>query len=947
MINKKLLVVCLTPFVFGMNIGFSAESTANAGEQVSQIPENAQGAANPNAQQPGNEANISQEGQNSVAEPKGDLLNSLFNTETQPQNTPESTAVNPHANISPTEAPVTSEIPVTPQPGVNPVPEQPTAPAIENAPEQRVTVPNAQTISDDDNGEAMRNLFNEEPVQSNVNAPQPEITLAPEQPAAPVIETAPEQTITVPNSQAISDDDNGEPVQNNVTAPQLEVVSVLEQPAAPAIESPVAPQVETTIATEPQSDVERAAEHIKNEAEEKIEKKGEENQPAENPELKNALNEVDAGIDETNKKVADISSQVSETNDQMSNLVLMMDARLGSIESKLNEITTPEPSISSIEAKETSAKTVLPESQKLDSKKPIITESPVDTVSETTASIKPSTEGQLQNTPELVISGTSVSVQSAEPTPKDPLADPNEAKNQTSSQEVINGKTKTIVAEVPTDQVTQPANPSKGNEDPLNTTKATQTDSELQDIATKSQNMLENPTDTTQVPPMQTAQALESTGLSPVAQKDPVTPVEAEKQQVTTVPGTSVAAQSTESIPQASVPAPEVLVNTQPVIISGNKELTPELREYINRQVEKSVNETLASAQQHQKATEAPLKVEQPTVIEDKVVDSQVSSTETKVESDPKTPSSANKTEGVEESSYVDAKPGEKTSEDVKTSESNEEKPVVKASEETPKTEGVKTTESVSSENSENPSVQIGSSDKTEVTDNSKQEAKISDQNSENFSAVVQSETQDKTSTEEKSEESSDTKSDVSEKAGTSETAEEQKITENDDSKSETATSEEMQKDGQEAQTAVANTEEPENEVDASEKAGISEEMQKDAQETRTAVANAEEPEKEIEASEVKSETAQASPSDEVPNVATKTTNTVEEPTSTEESKEVAKTEEPVSMERTPVEDKKATVKQRENLIPNNSESTQLLKNTMNQLREVRNAIESLHAPEA
>ncbi len=574
MINKKLLVVCLTPFVFGMNLGFSAETT-NAGEQVSQIPENAQEATNPNVQQPGNAV---QEGQIPDAEPdQGDLLNSLFNTEIQPQNTSETTAVNPHGNIPQTGTPQAEPIPEQPitrpigtvepqdpaienlmQPGEGPLPnndvtaqtevapiapvsEQPVAqqPAIDQnaqpietlvapqasipAPEQPAVDQNAQAISDEDNGEAMRNPGNEGSLPNNNVTAQTEVApIAPvsEQPVAqqPAIDqnaqpietlVAPQASIPAPgqpavdqNAQAISDEDNGEAMRNLFNEEPLPNNDV----TAPAA---IQPEVDTVApVTEQLSDIERAAEHIKNEAEEKIEKKGEENQPAENPELKNALNEVDAGIDETNRKVDDISTQVSETNDQMSNFVLMMDARLGSIESRLNEIKPTEQSVDSTESKKNAAIT---ESGKE-------AETPKDNSSE------------------------------AEAKPTEDLGQ---------SQEVAKDESKVIVDGSKPEELTQPANSSEVKEASLNTTSATETVlSESQDLASEkttteeqSQNTTEKtvtPTNTTQVLTTGTAQTLEGTGLS--LQKAPETSIETEKQQesVTTVPGTSVVMQPTK-----------------------------------------------------------------------------------------------------------------------------------------------------------------------------------------------------------------------------------------------------------------------------------------------------------------------------------------------------------------------------------------------------------------
>ncbi len=496
MINKKLLVVCLTPFVFGMNLGFSAETT-NAGEQVSQIPENAQEATNPNVQQPGNAV---QEGQIPDAEPdQGDLLNSLFNTEIQPQNTSETTAVNPHGNIPQTGTPQAEPIPE--QPITRPIGTvEPQDPAIEN-----LMQPGEGPLPNND-VTAQTEVAPIAPVSEQPVAQQPAIdqnaqpieTLVAPQASIP----APEQPAVDQNAQAISDEDNGEAMRNLFNEEPLPNNDV----TAPAA---IQPEVDTVApVTEQLSDIERAAEHIKNEAEEKIEKKGEENQPAENPELKNALNEVDAGIDETNRKVDDISTQVSETNDQMSNFVLMMDARLGSIESRLNEIKPTEQSVDSTESKKNAAIT---ESGKE-------AETPKDNSSE------------------------------AEAKPTEDLGQ---------SQEVAKDESKVIVDGSKPEELTQPANSSEVKEASLNTTSATETVlSESQDLASEkttteeqSQNTTEKtvtPTNTTQVLTTGTAQTLEGTGLS--LQKAPETSIETEKQQesVTTVPGTSVVMQPTK-----------------------------------------------------------------------------------------------------------------------------------------------------------------------------------------------------------------------------------------------------------------------------------------------------------------------------------------------------------------------------------------------------------------
>ena len=939
MINKKLLVVCLTPFVFGMNMGFSAESTTNAGEQVTQVPENGQNTSEP--QQPNTEAGAGSNEQIStpaVESEQGDLINSLFSKNIPPQGNSQTTTANPHENISQPVESVQNDI--TPEengdymrslfdenPAVNnesttpanPVTESQVPVATEPAPVIAQTQ-NEQTnnITPEENGDYMRSLFDENPAVNNESTTpvnpvaEPQVPVATEQGTVnPVIESTP--AITVSSDVPQGDD----------------LKSATEQPSVI------------------QSDIEKAAEHIKNEAEEKIEKKTEVVHPVVDSDLKNAvtdtankLNAVDAGIDEANKKA-------DETSEQVSNLVLMLDARLGNMENKLEKLESQKNSDqanpASIQEKNLQKDVVvLDTDNKVDTSKEIshefnksaenisssqvvMNEKDMEQVasSENISQVKNNLDLGNVNATKPVLSESSLQ-QNSMVTENSPVLD---VENSITPEE--NGEyMRMLFDENPTvsNKLTTSVNPVAEAQ--------TSVVAEQTPVVATTQDVPNNGAPVVvPVAEPQAPVAIESTpvvvattqneanngtaGVTPVTEQQVPVATESAPVIATTqdVPnnGTPVVVPVAE--PQAPVIAEQTPVISQSSIVTSvTPELTPELRAYIDRQVENSVNENLGSLQKmankDAKVDNTPLKVEQSSYEKEKIDSDKniVSANSIDKSGDLKGESQTSVKSDENTSKSEKLSKNGTTDEDLKVSKNIKEKSVVTDSETAREVDEPKTSDAVSDEDTEKQLDQSELVDKKEVQKDEVQETKNSQENVENTLNENQSEQGDVSSVNKKDEKSAEkTESNIAEDATSS-----SQVTESED---------EVKEEG----TKVLD------EKSETEKDKVSEEQ--------TPESNTEDVANDVKTSEPVSEITQKSSSDENSNEVS-TTDAKGGSDSMKENKEISKIEESDPIEASSIETQKSIA----NLENTNPETIQMFKNTMNQLKDVRKAVQNLNS---
>ena len=982
MINKKLLVVCLTPFVFGMNMGFSAESTTNAGEQLTQIPENGQNTSEP--QQPNTEAGAGSNEQSSdpdVEFKQGDLINSLFNTNIPPQGNSQTTTANPHENISQPVESVQNDI--TPEENgdymrslfdenpavnnesttpVNPVaePQVPVAtehgtlnPVVESNNEPAAPmnpVAESQATANIADGKAIKRLFDEGSAANNEAAA----------PVNPIAESQVPVTTEQGTVNPVIESNNGPTTSvNPVAEPQAPVATeqgtvnpVIESTPAITVSSDVPQGDDLKSATEQpsviQSDIEKAAEHIKNEAEEKIEKKTEVVHPVVDSDLKNAvtdtankLNAVDAGIDEANKKA-------DETSEQVSNLVLMLDARLGNMENKLEKLESQKNSDqanpASIQEKNLQKDVVvLDTDNKVDTSKEIshefnksaenisssqvvMNEKDMEQVasSENISQVKNNLDLGNVNATKPVLSESSLQ-QSPVVTENSPVLD---VENSITPEE--NGDyMRMLFDENPTvsNKLTTSVNPVAEAQTSV-VAEQTPVVATTQDVPNNGAPVVvpvaepQAPVAIESAPVVATTQNEANNGTAggtPVTEQQVPVATESAPVVATTqdVPNNGAPVVVPVAEPQAPVIAEQTPVISQSSIVTSvTPELTPELRAYIDRQVENSVNENLGSLQKmankDAKVDNTPLKVEQSSYEKEKI-DSDKSivsansidksgdlkgESQTSVKSDENT----SKSEKLSKNGTTD--------EDLKVSKNIKEKSVVTDSETATEVDEPKTSDAVSDEDTEKQLDQSELVDKKEVQKDEVQETKNSQENVENALNENQSEQGDISSVNEKSAEK--TESNIAKEATSS-----SQVIESED---------EVKEEGKlEEDTKVLD------EKSETEKDKVSEEQ--------TPESNTEDVANDVKTSEPVSEITQKSSSDENSNEVS-TTDAKGGSDSMKENKEISKIEESDPIEASSIETQKSIA----NLENTNPETIQMFKNTMNQLKDVRKAVQNLNS---
>jgi len=886
MINKKLLVVCLTPFVLGMNLSFSAESTANAGEQVSQVPTNTQGNENQTSQQSANGPGDGQTQQNAQAGPdQGDLIDALFNTNIQTQDNRET--ADPHENISQNLSGGNTDVPQT----------ENTVPVAEQAqivPDQgQVVTQPAETVVP-------------QPVVESTVTPQTENTV----PVAEQPQIVPDQgqVVTQPAETVVPQT----PIVENTVTPQTEnTVPVAEQPQIvpdqgqvvtqpaetvvpqPVVESTVTPQTENTVpATEQgqdvvQSDIEKAGEHIKTEAEEIIDKK-----EITDVELKNKVEEVDANIDETAKKVDDISSQVSETNDQINDFVLMLDARLGKIEKSINSLSSDK-----IE------QPIIPSDEERKNEENIAIASPVDKIDaqKETVSAPNAASTELTSSKEITKDGPKVGDSEQQIGQESKLA---------VNSEIKENSEKVLTKEGTDEKVVSPETKQETvSKDSLTEEKAVEIIQKNEDDLSKASKRSEE----------------FNASISP-----------SESKVLTPEAGKLETKQEIESM-------------------NSNQELDPSLLAYIDKRVQESVNENSLSLQKEKNLSvvvpsegnvaESSVKneIKSSTVIPDTVPSEESSFIEEKIR---ETPTQTDETGELKKADSEVVKANEESPERTILPENDNEKAMSISSEEKQKVEDPETVKIDSTKNVKEPSTQFNITEKS-VEEKNEGELKTPEENSTeqirmSDNKIVKEEDSTQSNITEKSvEEKNEGELKTSEKNSTEQIGSSDNGIKKEESVTKSSNSEELE----------ANGKVPSEESTADLQVKASDELKSETNDAK----------EDADSNEKKSveETVSVEHTENV-KVADDSDATIKsENTSTEESLKVSETkdegaidekksitEETVSESKI-ADEKEPLVVQNEKLISSSSETTKMLKNTINQLKNIREAIEALNSPVA